>query len=453
MAFCTRLARFAVFAFLLLTALVANPASAQLAGSTAVNSPLPPPPAFAIAQRLAASSDYNDAIKKLQQVTSSATYKSTPYAPEAIYSIAHIYEDNLHDDTNAITQLNTLVNNYSAAAPYPHQGVVLAERNALGKRINVENLQAALHPFKYVHVSTANPFSPIVYVWDIILTSGYIVVDFFVHLTGDQSWSYWVALFLISLIVRLLLWPLSVKQYRSMKEMQRMQPLMKELQAKYKNDKQTLAAKQMELYKEHNVNPAAGCAPMVMQLPVFIYMYHAVWLYQYRFSQGTFLWVTPKLHHMFPAIFGANLSDQDIPLLGLYAISMYVTQRMMPATDPQQAEMQRTSALMSAFLFFFLFQSYHFPSAFVLYWFFSNVVSTAVQMFVMRQNALAPASSAVILPTDGSTAPVTEPRNGSGGAKSLGNGSSYGRNGADGAQPGAAKGAIAPKIHPKKKRR
>ena len=420
------------------------PAGAQLAGSTKVVSTLPPPPAFAIASRMAAAGDFAGAAKKLQDVVTSASYRNTPYCPEAIYSIAHLYEDDLHDDSDAITQLNLLFNNYSNVPyDYPHKSVVAAERQALGIKIDDENRAAS--------VKGPSDWGDIGSIKDAVLASGYIVVNFFVDLTGNQNYSYSIALLLISVIVRLLLWPLSMKQYKSMKEMQRLQPVLKELQAKYKNDKQTLQTKQLELYKQNNVNPAASCLPMLMQFPFFIYMYHAVWLYQYRFSHGTFLWICPQVHRLAPSIFGANLADQDIVLLGLYSVSMYVTQRMMPATDPAQAEMQRSSALMSSVLFFFLFQNYHFPSAFVLYWFFSNIVSTIVQVFVMRRSSFMNLPSLVHEPiSDGDSS--ENPQLASG-PTVLEVSPQTSTGSTNGVKPGTAKGIIAPKVHPKKKRR
>ncbi len=437
-----------LFLVLSMLAAVGAQSRAQLAGTVVTTSTLPPPPAFAIARRMAAWKDYQGAIKKLGDVPSSATYKHTPYAPEAIYSVAHLYEDNLKDDIDAITSLNTLVNNYSLT-DYPHRNVVPAERLALSKRIDTENAAAASRGVVW---ASGNPIYDI---WEAILSTGYLVIHYAVNLTGAKSWSYWFALLLISVIVRLLLTPLTLKQYKSMRETQRITPLVKELQAKYKNDKVTLNQKTMELYKEHNVNPAAGCLPMLLQFPVFIYMYHAVWLYQYHFSNGTFAWINPTTHRLFPAIIGANLADQDIILLGLYSISMYVTQRMMPAADPAQAEMQKSTALMSSVFFFIFFQNYHFPSAFVLYWLISNVLSTLTQLYFMKQGLIPPRGTMPILPSDGDN---------STGSGANGSSNGFGKIVMEAPQSGspmlngngtggAAKGVIAPKVHPKKKRR
>ena len=88
--------------------------------------------------------------------------------------------------------------------------------------------------------------------------------------------SYGLGIIVLTIIVRLLMWPLSVSQQRSMKVMQKMQPKMKMIQERYKNDPQTMQRKMMEFYKENNFNPMSGCFPMLIQLPIFILLYQAL---------------------------------------------------------------------------------------------------------------------------------------------------------------------------------
>jgi YidC/Oxa1 family membrane protein insertase len=229
-----------------------------------------------------------------------------------------------------------------------------------------------------------------------------------------------------------------------MREMQRLSPYLKELQAKYKDNKEVLGPKTMELYKEHGVNPAAGCVPLILQLPIFYFMYQCVFAYQYHFTAGTFLWICGPMHARFPDLVGANLSQPDLVLLFLYSVSMYVTQRMMPQTDPNQAEMQKTTALMTSVFFFMFFQQYHYPSAFVLYWLISNLLSTVTQLYFMRRGNTTPPGAVIKLPSDGS-------RDGNGVVES--NGNSNGSARSMRSVQGTARGVIAPKIYPKKKRR
>ncbi|HPE65480.1 MAG TPA: YidC/Oxa1 family membrane protein insertase, partial [Synergistales bacterium] len=101
------------------------------------------------------------------------------------------------------------------------------------------------------------------------------------------SWG--LAIIVLTLIVRLLLHPLTKKQMTSMQKMQKLQPRIKMLQEKFKDDKESLNREMMALYKENKVNPAAGCLPLLVQLPVFILLYQV--LTNYDFSGVSFLWI------------------------------------------------------------------------------------------------------------------------------------------------------------------
>lgn len=201
------------------------------------------------------------------------------------------------------------------------------------------------------------------------------ILDFLVRLTRPfaGAYSYAIGLILLAILVKLITLPLTIKQYKGMREMQRMQPLIKELQAKYKGEE--LARKQMELFKEHGVNPLASCFPTLVQLPFLILVFTAIRLYEFAFANGKFLWIGSPLAKQYPGIVGANLASPDIPLLALYALSNYVTMRMTPATDPQQQQTQNTMALMTSGIFFYMFISQRWSSAFVLYWFVLNLLS------------------------------------------------------------------------------
>lgn len=181
-----------------------------------------------------------------------------------------------------------------------------------------------------------------------------------------------LALIFLALIVKLVTIPLTTASFRGMRDMQRVQPLIKQLQEKYKDDKQTLAAEQMKLMKEHNVSPLGGCLPMLIQLPIFIVVYRAVQVYSAGFADSHFLWIQ-------------NLARPDFTLLILYAISMVITQKLTatPATDPQQKMMQsQMTYFMPIFLLFVLMGI---ASAFVLYWFFLNIFSSLHQYWLIQK--------------------------------------------------------------------
>lgn len=425
------------------------------AQAQALNTP-DTPPAYAVAQRLTAASEAArvagqsqiahdrayQAVKKLDEVVNSRKYGHTIYARESLRQKAKLEELVLKDKGTAIQSLQTLHNTF------PDDKAVLPEIKRVGTALDQWDRSYAPPPAPAFHNIGATL---------------YRVMDSLVALTGRQSYSYFFAILLISILVKLLLTPLSNKQYGSMKEMQKLQPLIQGLQAKHKNDKELLGRKMMELYKEHGVNPAAGCLPLLVQLPIMYLLYYMIRLYQYQFSNGSFLWIGSGLAHQFPAYLGINLGQPDIPILLLYAGSMYITQRMTvtPTMDPQQAETQRMMAIMTPFMTTYFFLQYHLPSAFVLYYLIFNILSTAQQKYYMRKRAgepdLTPITGASLL-DDGKNG--SRGKNGNGthangsSASPLkdGGGDKFSRP-SNGTAP-AAKGVIAPaKVHPKKKRR
>jgi YidC/Oxa1 family membrane protein insertase len=197
---------------------------------------------------------------------------------------------------------------------------------------------------------------------------------------GNRKYSYGLALLLVAILVKLVTWPLTSSSFRSIRAMQSLQPLIKELQEKHKGDRQALAAEQMRLLKKHKINPLGGCLPMLIQMPILIAVYQGIRFYQFQLHNAQFLWVR-------------NLALPDIPLLIMYALSMYVSQKLttMPQADPQQQQMQNTMTIMMPLMFTVLFATL--PAAFILYWFFYNILITGHQYYLMRQPAPALATA------------------------------------------------------------
>ncbi|MCH8274514.1 MAG: membrane protein insertase YidC [Armatimonadetes bacterium] len=212
---------------------------------------------------------------------------------------------------------------------------------------------------------------------------GYVIVDTLVRFTGSVPWfSYWFAALLLAFIVRGLAWPLSAKQIRGFKRMSLLQPMIKELQAKYQG--QELQSRTMKLYKKYNINPMAGCWPMLVQMPFFIWLFWSMRAYQFEFQKGTFLWVNPDMAASFPGIIAPNLGEQDVPLILLYGISMIATTAL-SVTDPATARQSRIIGLVMAVVITVMMFFWHLPSAFILYWLGFNVMSTAQSMMINRQ--------------------------------------------------------------------
>jgi len=214
----------------------------------------------------------------------------------------------------------------------------------------------------------------------------YKILDSFVALTGRHKYSYWIAVILITMLVKVVTWPLQHMQMKGMKQMQQVQPLIKELQKKYKDNKQELGPKVMELYKEHKVNPFASCLPLLVQMPVLWALYLTIRLYQFQFANGTFLWIGSSLSNITPMI-AHSLAERDIPLVVIYTISMYVTQKLTPV-DPTQAEQQKMMSIMMPLMFGYMFGvMYEFPSAFMLYWLVFNLIQIVQQYYALRTPA------------------------------------------------------------------
>ena len=216
----------------------------------------------------------------------------------------------------------------------------------------------------------------------------YKLIDNMVGMTGrQQGFSYWFALLLIAFIVKGATLPLTLKMYKSQREMQRLQPAIKAMQEKYKEDQQELQKRTMEFYKEHGVNPFSSCFPMLIQFPFMIWIYNTIKLYEFHFSHGTFLWVNPVTARLRPEWIAANLGQFDLALLIIYTASMYLTMKLTPATDPQAAQQQKSMSIMTTGMMFFFFIKYRWSGAFVFYWLILNILSAAQSYyFVYKPN-------------------------------------------------------------------
>ncbi len=202
--------------------------------------------------------------------------------------------------------------------------------------------------------------------------------------------SYGWALIALAFVVRLALWPLSNMQFKSMAEMQKVQPLVKQLQAKFKNDPQAQNAAMMALYKEHKVNPLAGCLPMLVQFPILIGLYWAIQGQISSFTHEHWLWIGSSISQRFPDVFAQSLAVPDIFLLCLYVVSMYFTVRYgsPPSTDPQQAQTQKLMAFISPAMIAFFGFKYRWASALYIYWLATNVFTVAQQYLMFRKYGL-----------------------------------------------------------------
>lgn len=199
----------------------------------------------------------------------------------------------------------------------------------------------------------------------------------------DLTNNYGLSIILFTVVVKLLTVPLTLKQTKSMKELQEIQPKLKKLQEKYKNDKEQLNIKTMELYKEHNISPFGGCLPLLIQFPIIIGLFAAlrepgVYVFQsqaaYESINTSFLWLS-------------NLAIPDPYLWGLpllAGLTTYLSSVTMSTGAPADQNQKIMTYFMPIMIFWW---GKSFPAGLTLYWVVSNVFQTVQQLIIKRPQA------------------------------------------------------------------
>lgn len=200
------------------------------------------------------------------------------------------------------------------------------------------------------------------------------VVTFLYSLTASIGFpSYGLAIIIMTIIVKLILYPLTAKQISSTKAMMDLQPKMKAIQEKYKNDKVLLNQKLAELYKDQGINPLAGCLPLLVQMPIMIGIFYGIRDFSYV-GPNNFLWIQ-------------NISQPD-PLFILPVLSALTTfiqsKQSMPDTSSAQ------NKIMLYFMPIFIgYISFQFPAGLVLYWVIMNLMQIGQQALMNNKTSAA----------------------------------------------------------------
>jgi YidC/Oxa1 family membrane protein insertase len=204
------------------------------------------------------------------------------------------------------------------------------------------------------------------------------VLEWF-HNNVGLTWAW--SIVAVTVVVRMILVPLTIRQIHSMQNLQRFAPQMKEIQKKYKQDKQKQNEELMKFYRENNINPAASCLPMLLQLPVFIALYYT--LKHEHFPQGADLsW----LHFIQDISAGTTTQWGGYILLVVYVASQMASTFFMAATADKT---QRTIFLIMPLFFVFIIA--RFPAGLVLYWVTTNLWTVGQGLITRRLVAKAPA--------------------------------------------------------------
>ncbi len=231
-------------------------------------------------------------------------------------------------------------------------------------------------------------------IWNVILLQP--MMNALVLLSKYLLGNFGIAIIVLTIILRLVMYPLTMKQLRSTKAMSAIGPKMKELQKKYGKDQQKLSQETMRLYKEEGINPLGCALPMLIQFPIWIALYQSVTqalaavpenlfglskqLYSWSVIQET----VPLNHHFL----WLDLTQGDIPMALLVGVSMVLVQKMSTPTtiDPQQQATNRIMLWMMPLVFGFM--SLTLPSGLSLYWVVSNIISMVLQYRVTGWGAL-----------------------------------------------------------------
>ncbi len=199
--------------------------------------------------------------------------------------------------------------------------------------------------------------------------------------------NYGVAIIVITILVKILLWPLGTKSYKSMHEMKKLQPLMQEIREKYKHDKKKMNEQVMGLYRTYKINPLGGCLPMVVQIPIFFALYRMLYESIELRHAPFMLWIKDLSapDRLFRFNFSVPFMEPPygIPVLTIImGATMLLQQKMSPPMgDPTQAKLMMLMPVVFTFIFI------NFSSGLVLYWLVNNVLSIAQQYYITKKLA------------------------------------------------------------------
>lgn len=213
-----------------------------------------------------------------------------------------------------------------------------------------------------------------------------LMLDTFADWFGGQ---YGLAILILTIIVRTLILPLMIKQFKNTKAMQALQPEMKLLREKFKDDPKKQQEEMMKLYQTNQVNPLAGCLPLIVQMPIFIALYNSIYTNanirgnaELGIEESTFLWL--------------KLGESDpyyiLPIIA--AITTFIQSKMMSSQQPMVGPMK---GLMYIFPVMIFVMALSFPAALPLYWIYSNIY-TIVQNYFMYNRSPKPATTTIDLP-------------------------------------------------------
>ena len=208
------------------------------------------------------------------------------------------------------------------------------------------------------------------------------LVDFVVHVLNaiySVVGNYGIAIIIVTILMRIIVFPLTLKQEKSMKKMRELQPELEKIKEKYKDDPQEYQRKTAELYRESGVNPLGGCLPILIQMPIFVALY---WAFSGNAipADAKFLWFTLKQPDRLFMMgkFAFNL----LPVLNVGVT--YIQQKIMTSATGGQENAQQMQTMMYMLPLMMLFIFYNMPSGVTLYYLVSGALSLVQQYFILK---------------------------------------------------------------------
>lgn len=188
--------------------------------------------------------------------------------------------------------------------------------------------------------------------------------------------SYGLAIILMTIAVKILLYPITKKQIESMKAMSAIQPKMEAIKEKYKNDKERLNMELANLYKSEGVNPLSGCLPLLIQMPIMIGIFYGIRDFEYVGSSSFLIWDIAKSFKDVNAASGFSAAMPYLILPILSALTTYITSKQTTPSGGAAAQMKMMTMMMPIFIGYI---SIDFPSGLILYWVVMNIMQIIQQ--------------------------------------------------------------------------
>ena len=222
--------------------------------------------------------------------------------------------------------------------------------------------------------------------WYYFLTKPFLYfLGFLYSLVGNMG----IAILIFATLLRIVMLPIATKSYESMAKMKKIQPKIKALQERFKDNKQQLQLEMMNLYKKDKVNPASGCLPLLIQIPVFFALYKVLSVSILMRQAPFFGWITdlsvPDPSSVFTAFGYLPWPIPGILNIGIWPVLMGLTMFIQQRLNPSPSTDENQKIIMNMMPVIFTFMLGNFAAGLVIYWTWSNILSIAQQKYIMKK--------------------------------------------------------------------